>query len=496
MHRFLLSTSVVTAVLVALPSGVPVATAAEPVPGARTLGDRLFPDLGNGGYDAQDYDVSVTYQEGVETMPASVTMRAAATQALSEFSLDSVGQRIHAVTVDGRAAGFSQEKEKLVVTPPAAIRDHHSFTVRVDYTADRAQNPVPPGTHLPPGVEWPLKSWVDTPDGFALMGQPDRAHLFFPSNDHPSDKADFTFRITAPADRTAVANGTPIARDTRDGVTTSVYRTAHPIPTDVVQIAVGRFREVDQTGPGGLPVRSHLTLAPFNGAPVTDAMERTARETPGQLAWLAGEIGRPFPFERYGVLGLASDYDGVALETATVSTFGAGLSLTPKQEAPTLVHEMTHQYFGDAVSVRTWDDMWLSEGHARYYERRYAAARGFINLDQELKSSYERDQQQRTEVGPMGRLKLAASVLYDTDVPGQLMLTGLRTLVGDNTFRRIEQSFVDQFRDRAASTQDYVDVANQVSGRDLTTYFHDWLYSPVTPPMPGHPDWHSAPANS
>ncbi|WP_414640422.1 M1 family aminopeptidase [Amycolatopsis sp.] len=132
-------------------------------------------------------------------------------------------------------------------------------------------------------------------------------------------------------------------------------------------------------------------------------MERTARETPGQLAWLAGEIGRPFPFERYGVLGLASGYDGVALETATVSTFGAGLSLTPEQEAPTLVHELTHQYFGDAVSVRTWDDMWLSEGHARYYERRYAAARGFIDLDQELKSSYERDQQQRTEVGPMGR---------------------------------------------------------------------------------------------
>ncbi|HEV7978887.1 MAG TPA: hypothetical protein VGP60_29510 [Amycolatopsis sp.] len=258
MHRLLLS---MTAVLVALPSGVPVAAAAEPVPGARSLGDRLFPALGNGGYDAQDYDVSVTYQEGVETMPASVTMRATATQALSEFSLDSVGQRIHAVTVDGRAAGFLQENEKLVVTPPQAIRDRRSFTVRVDYTADRARNPTPPGAHLPPGVEWPLKAWVDTPDGFALMGQPDRAHLFFPSNDHPSDKAGFTFRITAPADRTAVANGTPIAKDTRDGVTTSVYRTVHPIPADVVQLAVGRFREVDQTGPGGLPVRSHLALA-------------------------------------------------------------------------------------------------------------------------------------------------------------------------------------------------------------------------------------------
>jgi aminopeptidase N len=54
------------------------------------------------------------------------------------------------------------------------------------------------------------------------------------------------------------------------------------------------------------------------------------------------------------------------------------------------------------------------------------------------------------------------------------------------------ERFFDQFRGRAASTQDYIDVANRVSGRDLTSYFHDWIYSPTTPPMPGHPDWHSA----
>ena len=62
----------------------------------------------------------------------------------------------------------------------------------------------------------------------------------------------------------------------------------------------------------------------------------------------------------------------MALETAGLSTFGLGLSLPPKDEAVTLVHELTHQYFGDAVSVQSWDDMWLSEGHARYYERRTA----------------------------------------------------------------------------------------------------------------------------
>jgi len=240
-----------------------------------------------------------------------------------------------------------------------------------------------------------------------------------------------------------------------------------------------------------LPIRSYLGLAPFQGKSYTDAMQATAVRTPQQLAWLEQQIGRPFPYEQYGVLGLTSPYDGVALETAGLSTFGLPLSLPAKDEAGTLVHELTHQYFGDAVSVRSWDDMWISEGHARYYERKYDAARGFTDLDQELKELYQNDQASRSQAGPMGHLNNQLGVLFDTDVPGQLMLTGLDTLVGDPTFRRIEQTFFDRYRDRDASTQDYIDVANQVSGRDLTQYLRAWIYGKTTPPMPGHPDWHS-----
>jgi hypothetical protein len=68
---------------------------------ASTLNDRLFPGLGNGGYDALSYDVSLDYRTGTTKMPASVTMRARATQSLSRFSLDSAGQQISSVTVDG-----------------------------------------------------------------------------------------------------------------------------------------------------------------------------------------------------------------------------------------------------------------------------------------------------------------------------------------------------------------------------------------------------------
>ncbi|MEV6285835.1 M1 family metallopeptidase [Kribbella sp. NPDC051770] len=465
---------------------------AQGAPGAHSIGDRLFPTLGNGGYDVQDYDLSLRYQPDRTTMAASVTIRARATQTLSSFNLDSVAQQIKAVRVDGRTAAFRLDpvNEKLIIT--AAVPRGAYFAVKIDYVADRSKNPAPPGTDLPPGVDWPIEAWVNTPDGFATMGQPNRAHQFFPSNNHPSDKARYTVRLTAPSDRTALSAGRLLASYKHGGETTWVYRTDHPIKPDVLPLAVGRFREIKQAGPHGLPVRSYVTLAKApDGKDYSAAMELTARETPAQLAWLGEQIGRPFPYEKYGVLGLMSGYNGVALETATLSTLGAGLSLPPKDEAPTLVHEMAHQYFGDSVAIGNWDDMWLSEGHARYYERKYAADRGFIDFGAELRSLYEADQKSRTSVGPAGRLKNSGSVLFDTDVPGQLMLVGLNTLVGDATFRHIEQTFYDRYRDGVATTADYVAVANQVSGRDLTAYFDAWLYSPTTPAMPGHPDWKS-----
>ncbi|GAA1525916.1 M1 family metallopeptidase [Kribbella lupini] len=474
-----------------LTTGVAVATPFTP--GAHSAGDRLFPTLGNGGYDVQDYDLSLRYQPDRTTMAASVTVRALATQALSSFSLDSVAQQITAVRVAGRAVPYRLDPaaEKLIVT--ARIPQDAFFTVRIDYVADRSKNPAPPGTTLPPGVDWPIEAWVKTPDGFSTFGQPNRAHQFFPSNDYPSDKARYTVRLTAPSDRTAVSAGRLLASYQHGGEKTWIYRTDHPIKPDVLPIAVGRFREIKQTGPHGLPVRSYVSLAKApDGKAYSDAMELTARETPAQLRWIEQQLGRPFPYEKYGVLGLMSAYNGVALETATLSTFGGGLSLPPKDEAPTLVHELAHQYFGDSVAIRNWDDMWLSEGHTRYYERKYAAERGFIDLDAELRSSYAADQANRDEQGPAGHLKNSGSVLFDTDVPGQLMLTGLNLLVGDATFRRIEQTFYDRYRDGVASTADYVAVANQVSGRDLTAYVDSWLYAPTTPPMPGHPDWKAA----
>lgn len=460
---------------------------ADARPGATHGHERLFPDLGNGGYDAQRYDVHFDYHSGSSRMPADAVMHARATQDLSRFSLDSAAQDVKKITVNGGPARFrtDAEKEKLHVTPEKPIRKGSAFRVDVHYTADRSKDPVSPAYHLPKGTKWPVKSWVNTKDGFAFMGQPDRAHLFFPSNDVPSDKARVTFDVTVPRGKKAVANGNLVRHrrlaHSRDQFT---YASRHRIPTDITQVSVGRYRPVDQQGPHGLPVRSWVPSAQY------EETAANARRTAGQVAWLERKLGLRYPFERYGVLGVDNDYNGVALETATLSTFSSrALTMPPKKVTPVMVHELAHQWFGDAVSVRSWDDMWVSEGHATYYQMLYAASHGGGGVDSAMHKEYKRDAEQRASGGPAGRMKKAASLLFDSDAPGALMLYGLHHKVGDAAFKKIESTFFRTYQGRSASTQDYVDVANRVSGRDLAPYIKSWIYGKTTPPMPGHPDW-------
>jgi hypothetical protein len=133
--------------------------------------------------------------------------------------------------------------------------------------------------------------------------------------------------------------------------------------------------------------------------------------------------------------------------------------------------------------------MWLSEGHASFYDS-YDLRPGHDGPMADFgRGSYARDAGNRATWGPPGAPRRPTDVLFGTNEGGALTLYALRQTIGTDSFRRVEQAFLDRFRDRSATTQDYIDTVNQVTGRDLTGFLHTWLYSPTTPPMPGHPDW-------
>ncbi|MFI9253638.1 M1 family metallopeptidase [Streptomyces sp. NPDC053069] len=452
------------------------------------VGDRLYPYLGNPGYDVTSYDLSFTYP-GTNDKPlqAVTTIDAWTTADLDRINLDFAHGTVRSVEVDGHPASFTSAGEDLVVTPDHPLAEGSWTRITVKHTSD------------PAAVKEQDGGWVRTSDGLAMANQADAAHLVFPCNDHPSDKAMFTFRITAPNGYTAVANGLPAGGHRAGRTTTWIYRTRHPMATELAQVSIGRSAVLHREGPHGLPVRDVVPSADAK------ALEPWLARTPGQIAWMESKVG-PYPFETYGVL-LAQASTGFELETQTLSLFEKNLftesSLPRWYKESIMVHELSHQWFGDSVSPRTWSDVWLNEGHATWYEALYAEETAHRSLANRMKAAYAASDSWREAGGPPGlpkppspgqKIGIFRPNIYDG---AALVLYALRQEIGRPAFERLEREWARTHRDSTATSADFVRLASTVSGRDLGGFFQAWLYGEKTPPMPGHADWKASdPAKS
>lgn len=447
-----------------------------PSPGAPGIGDPLMPLAGNGGYTVHHYTLDFDWRAPRTPFTAGATITATATQSLSRFDLDFAGNTLHQVTVDGTPATAVRHGDELVITPTRPIPLGSTFTVRVGYTADPTLS-----RHRDDAIQ--DYGWVPTADGTLVCAQPDGAKLIFPADDHPSLRAPVTFHITTPPGVSAAANGRLVGTVRRpDGRVSWTYDSEQPIAAQLVQMAIGKFTFVDGTGPRGLPVRD---VVPDDLVGDTKDFRSL---TPAHLAWLEQRLG-PYPFHRYGVLVGATDLP-VALETQSLSLVPKDDLLGDRMDAErNLVHELTHHWTGDSVAIRRWSDLWLSEGHARFYERLYSAEHGGISLEDAMRAAYAQHDQWRHDAGAPAEPTeptLFKVMRYDGSA---LVLYALREKVGADTFARIERSWVTAYQGRAAGTRDFIALASRVSGEDLSPFLTPWLYGPHTPPMPGHPDW-------
>lgn len=474
-------------------SGSARAHPGHPTPGAPGIGDRLFPTLGNGGYDARHYALSLRYATSAPSqgIDGTMTMKARATQSLSRFDLDFNGASVGSVAVNGRAAHFARVGEELVITPAHPIRRHSRFVVTVrHFRAD----PVEPDPTV-----FLSTAFIITPDGSVTAGQADAMHDVFPSNDHPRDKASFSFRFDVPKGTTAVANGVRTGRWTHGDRTVWTYRQRQPMATELTQLAVGEFTVLERRSVDGVAVRDVVPTRLVDEYRTKLGVER------GQLRWMRRHVGA-YPFDLYGSLVVDTAL-GFALETQTLSLYDTPWFDYPRAVwDPVMLHELSHQWFGDSVAPYEWSDVWLNEGHATWYEFTYAADRGLLKdhtgyatLDELMQAVYNAGDYYRDTFGPVGRpLSGDPEDLFSPEVyeGGALVLYALRQKVGNRAFERIERAWVHRYRGRSASTRDFVRLASHVSGRDLRGFLHAWLYGTTTPPMPGHPDWTVQPVDA
>lgn len=455
-------------------------------PGAPGVGDAVYPNLGNGGYQADRYELDLKYNAGTKLVAGHVKIFATATQNLSRFNLDSFGLDIHWLRVNTSTEQYTQDGEELVVSPEQAIRAGSAFVIEISYTAD------------PRRIKPPAGGWVATPDGFATAPQPGGAHTIFPGNDHPSDKAQYRFRITAPPGTVGVASGKFVGEFANpDGSTTFSYETANPMATELVQASVGDYTIIHRNpdAPATAPVLRDVV--PTARLPKVDA---ALKLTAGQLDWVTQRLGA-FPLEAYGILPANNDasdaFDFTGLETQTLTLYKPNyLTQTEDKIGSHMMHELVHSWFGNSLTPASWSDLWFNEGHADYYgliyryERGWPDSRGYTTMVDRMKYTYSQGDLWRKSSGPVA--KPNAKNLFDNQryTGGVLALYALAEKVGQDKFQQIEQTALATHRNSTISTDQYIDLATTVSGDPtVRPFLEDWLYGTKTPPMPNHPDW-------
>jgi len=258
------------------------------------------------------------------------------------------------------------------------------------------------------------------------------------------------------------------------------YRSTTPQATYLAFLAIGQFEVRQDTDSAGRPVITAYSerLGADRNAAVA-SLERTVEVT----EFLEESFG-PYPFEANG--GVAAPGIGFALENQTRSTYDAAFF---RRGANTYVvaHEVAHQWFGDSVSVERWRDIWLNEGFASYAEFLWSEHVGEGTAQENAQYLYDLYPADspfwQVLPGDPGAANQFHGAVYDR---GALAVHALRLEIGDEAFFELLREWLVQHRSGHATIEDFLALAEKVSGEQLDELFRTWLFTPVKPAaLPG-----------
>ncbi|MHC5702622.1 M1 family metallopeptidase [Streptomyces tirandamycinicus] len=431
-------------------------------PGAEGLRDPYFPRLGNGGYDVQHYGLDLDYEPKPNRLSGTATLTARATQDLSAFNLDLHGLAVDGVTVDGVPAGTDRAGDELTVRPREVIRDGSTFRTVVRYSGS------PKSVTDPDGSE---EGWLRTEDGAIALGEPQGSMAWFPGNHHPSDKAAYDITVTVPKGLTAVSNGElrsqrPAAGGSR---TAFAWHAPEPMSSYLATVGIGEYDVKTSRPAGGVPEFTAVDRT------VAARSEKVRARIPEVLEWAQKTFG-PYPFSSTGAIVERADDVDYALETQTRPVYPAGAF-----NEEFLVHELAHQWYGNSVSPKTWQDVWLNEAFATYAEWLYDEEFRGVPAQERFEKEFEDDGNWAFPPSEPPKDDLLGAPVYGR---GAMVLHKIRQAVGDAAFFGLLKSWGQEHRHGNASTEDFTAHVEEKTGEDLTEVWDVWLHGDGRPAKP------------
>jgi aminopeptidase N len=436
--------------------------AVAPKPGSPGAGDRYFPRYGNGGYRVRHYDVDVRFNPDTERLRGRTVVLGRATQNLTRFNLDLV-LPASKVLVNGRRAATRSTSHELIVEPRLPLRRGQKMRVVVRYAGV-------PKEHRVGGV----RPWVTTKDGAVAVGEPEIAAWWFPSNDHPSDKATFAITLRVPRGVEALSNGRLVGRSNHGDSTLWRWRERDPMATYLAFAAIGQY-DIER---GRTPSGRRFLYAYSQQQRDQHWARKSVGETAKITAWLEGIWGS-YPYDEVGGIVLGK-WIGFALENQTRPVYARSFfEFGPDRSV--VAHEMAHQWFGNRVAVDQWRDIWLNEGFATYSEWLYSDKVRDTSVGRIFKRAYRsygpNSSFWNVPIGSPGPNRLFSLPVYDR---GAMTVHTLRNRIGSDDFLALARRWTHR-ADGNGSTAEFVRLAEQVSGRQLDGFFDAWLFTRSRP---------------
>ena len=442
---------------------VPTTTTTPPTH-AEGVGDSFYPFLGNGGYDVLHYEIKLNVGSLDHSVLAVTTITARATEELETFNLDLSGLEVHWVTVDGTRVAFTRSGHELTVLPESPLAANSQFEVEVHYSG--SPEPV-----ADPGVPFSKMGWLHRDGVIYTLSQPSGSMTWFPSNNHPTDKATYEIAIIVPEGVTAASNGLLVDETTTDGKTTSTWRMDDPMATYLAAVYVGDFERIDH-GPlyeGGPLIRDYV---PRGASP---DVARALSVTPAVIAFLEERLG-PYPFDAYGTIVMPFPL-GLALENQTLSIHG------PDTIGPGIIaHEAAHQWLGNSVSPDDWSEIWLNEGFATYLHLMFEAEHFGVDFGDTMAGVHA--QLSAVGAGPPAGIEVEELFGMSVYFRSAATLHALRLHTGDDTFYELLRTHYDRSAGGTTNTGEFFGIVDEFAGSEAVDLVESWLYDAAVPEFP------------
>jgi aminopeptidase N len=374
------------------------------------------------------------------------------------------GMRVRDVREADRPLRFehSDNRLRIVLEPPGRRSERRRVTVRY--------GGVPGG-----GLKIGPNRYGDRT--FFSNNWPDETRQWLPTVDHPHDKATCDFVVTAPAHYQVVSNGLLVEEtDLGDGQRRTHWRESVPIAPWLFALGVARFA-VDHRPPWrGVPLETWVYPQDRD-----TGFEIFAEPTVDVLDFLASRVG-PYPYERLAQVQTNSVHGGMESATAIFYDDEAATGKRKRVWRRIIVHEIAHQWWGNAVTESDWDDVWLSEGFATYFTHlfiEHAEGRDAfvarLRADRDAIEAFDAEHPDYHVVHD--NLTDMRQVLTDagTYKKGGWTLHMLRGVVGETAFWAGIRDYYRKHRDGNASTADLRRAMEEASGRELGWFFDQWL---------------------